>query len=176
MRGPATSWRLWLAVVAVVFVLAMTLTFEPPWLFLRIAELLEGYLPPWFIARVLNVLLFVPLGIAIAVWRRPSWLLGAVALSLAVEFTQQLLPERSPDVLDVVTNTAGALLGYGATRWWRHRQGHASDPDAGADTGPDGETGGPGTNADHRPNDARDDRDEHGTGRGHHPTRRDEAT
>jgi glycopeptide antibiotics resistance protein len=127
VRTSRWSWRTWLALAAVVLVLAMTLTFDPPWLFQQLAELLDGHVSGWLIARVLNVLLFVPLGIAIGVWRRPRLLLGAVALSVGVELTQHLLPERSPDVWDVVTNTAGALLGYGAVRVWRRRRWGSTD-------------------------------------------------
>jgi glycopeptide antibiotics resistance protein len=97
---------------AVVLILGMTLSLDPPWLFERLAALLDPHVSGWVIARVLNVVLFVPLGVAIGVWRRPWWLVGAAAGSVAIELTQHLLPNRSPDPWDVVTNTAGAVLGY----------------------------------------------------------------
>lgn len=123
-----------LLVTGMVLVLAMTLTPDPPRLFLALAELLDPWVPGWLVARVLNVLLFVPLGLAIGSWRRPWWLLGAVAGSIAIELTQHLLDERTPDVLDVATNTLGAVLGYGTARWWRHRAvaRAAAAPDPGA--------------------------------------------
>jgi glycopeptide antibiotics resistance protein len=115
-----------LSAVAIVLVLAMTLTPDPPWLFRVLADLLDPWVPAGSVARLLNVLLFVPLGLAIGLWRRPWWLLGAAAGSVAIELTQHLLDERSPDVLDVVTNTLGAALGYLAGRWWRARSGSAT--------------------------------------------------
>ena len=72
-----------------------------------------------------NLLLFVPLGLALAMhglrWR--SLLLAGVALSFSVEFLQQWIPGRDPSVGDVVTNAVSTLLG-GAMVWtaprWLH--------------------------------------------------------
>jgi glycopeptide antibiotics resistance protein len=117
--GPPRALVVGLSVAAVALILAMTLTPEPPWLFRTLAPRLDPAVSGLVLARALNVLLFVPLGLAIGLWHRPWWLLGAVALSVAVELTQFLLDARSPDPLDVVTNTLGAALGYGVARWWR---------------------------------------------------------
>ena len=63
----------------------------------------------------LNVALFVPFGLGLALWRR--WgvvrvVLVAVVLSVLVEGAQYLLPlGRAVDVDDVLLNTVGALLG-----------------------------------------------------------------
>lgn len=64
---------------------------------------------------VLNVLLFVPLGATLAlllprrVW--PVAIVGAFALSVAVEFAQRSIPGRVPDGDDVLWNTVGAAVG-----------------------------------------------------------------
>ena len=62
----------------------------------------------------LNVLLFVPLGVALALLLRRWWacapLLG-FALSLTVETLQARVPGRVPDLHDVVWNTVGTAGG-----------------------------------------------------------------
>jgi len=67
-----------------------------------------------------NVLLFVPLGLAVAgavgAGRPPAARLAAAGgagavLSLAVEALQLLVPGRATDVDDVIFNTLGALVG-----------------------------------------------------------------
>ena len=67
---------------------------------------------------VSNVVLFVPLGVLWVCWTggRPWWLAALVGLALsgAIETTQALaLPDRYPDVRDLVANTLGAVLGAG---------------------------------------------------------------
>lgn len=63
----------------------------------------------------LNVALFVPFGLGLALWRRwPVLVVGltGAVLSGLVESLQYVLPlGRAVDVDDVVLNTAGALLG-----------------------------------------------------------------
>ena len=64
-----------------------------------------------------NVVLFVPLGLLVALLlpRRRMWLVapGALLVSVAIETVQALLlPVRwGGDVTDVIANTAGGLLG-----------------------------------------------------------------
>jgi VanZ family protein len=63
-----------------------------------------------------NVLLFVPIGMIGAVmlprWPWWRWLVVGLVLSGAIELTQGLLlPARQGDPVDVLTNTAGAVLG-----------------------------------------------------------------
>ena len=60
---------------------------------------------------VANVALFVPLGFFVSFAGRGRPFLAGLALSFAVELVQQLLPGRSPSLLDVLTNGAGAWLG-----------------------------------------------------------------
>ena len=65
--------------------------------------------------RVLNALMFVPLGATIALLlHRRAWPLAIVAgfgLSAAVEYAQASIPGRVPDLDDVFWNTLGAVVG-----------------------------------------------------------------
>ena len=68
---------------------------------------------------ILNVLLFFPLGIGLALsgipWKRA--VLTACALSLTVETAQFLfVPGRDATLGDVVTNTVGGALGFAVAR------------------------------------------------------------
>lgn len=67
---------------------------------------------------VLNVLLFVPLGFALARDGRAPWrvLAACAALSTGIELAQLLLPDRSPTLRDIVTNAIGGALGAAAFR------------------------------------------------------------
>ncbi len=73
--------------------------------------------PDWALPEdyglLLNVMLFVPLGVVLTLLTRWGWwrvtLVAAVA-SAGFEAIQLVLP-RDPDVFDVVTNTLGAALG-----------------------------------------------------------------
>lgn len=66
-----------------------------------------------------NVILFIPLGAALA-WVAPArpgpWRLG-LFLSLAVELAQRFIAGRDASVGDVLTNTLGTLLGWAAWRY-----------------------------------------------------------
>lgn len=78
-------------------------------------------LPQWFIGYrkvefAANILLFIPLGIIVALRLHSRlWWLAAVigaAVSGAVELAQAIfLPQRVPAWSDIVANTSGALLG-----------------------------------------------------------------
>lgn len=66
--------------------------------------------------RLLNVLLFVPLGILAALarpgWSLLRWAVVGLAASAAVEVVQwQLLPSRDASAYDILTNTIGMVLG-----------------------------------------------------------------
>jgi hypothetical protein len=65
--------------------------------------------------RVLNTLLFAPLGAAIALLlSRRAWpiaILVGLALSATVEYAQLSIPGRVPDRDDVLWNTVGAAIG-----------------------------------------------------------------
>ena len=70
----------------------------------------------------LNVLLFIPLGVALGLLPRSrrslALIVGALALPIAVEATQLLLPVlgRGCELGDVVNNTLGLLLGLSIGR------------------------------------------------------------
>jgi hypothetical protein len=78
--------------------------------------------------QVRNVLLYIPFGFCLMLWLRGrmqfAWavmlatLCGAL-LSFAIEMTQVYLNTRVPSWLDLVLNTAGALLGAVAGVLWR---------------------------------------------------------
>ena len=71
---------------------------------------------------LLNVLLFAPLGLGLALMgmRPRRALLVAVALSLTVELLQmKVVAGRDASLSDLLTNSAGVLLGHGLGRSWR---------------------------------------------------------
>ena len=66
---------------------------------------------------VTNVLLFVPLSYLGSTFRPHwgwwRWLAAGFALTFAIELVQAMfLPGRTPDAVDMVANTVGALVGY----------------------------------------------------------------
>lgn len=67
---------------------------------------------------LLNLILFLPLGVAVGLFRRPARqsLLGPLLLSLLIELAQLRLPGRDPSIGDVLFNTLGAAAGVGAVR------------------------------------------------------------
>ncbi|UCF19746.1 MAG: VanZ family protein [Gemmatimonadota bacterium] len=69
---------------------------------------------------ILNVALFVPLGLALALTleRPAAALLLAALLSAGIELAQVVLPGRHPTLGDLVFNTTGALLGICVARSW----------------------------------------------------------
>jgi len=70
-----------------------------------------------------NLLLFVPLGIALATlgWPPRRAILAAGGLSLSIELAQFVIPGRDPSLGDLLFNLAGAAVGVGlgrrAPRW-----------------------------------------------------------
>lgn len=72
------------------------------------------------VSAILNVLLFVPFGIGLAVcgvpWRRA--VLTAITLSVAIETAQFLgIPGRYSTIGDVITNSLGGALGFAIGRY-----------------------------------------------------------
>ena len=123
MTRPRT-FRLFAAVCAVTVVAALTLgpgRFVAPmrWVFLSTVDALAApvYLvfPDAEVDQVLNVALFVPLGVTLALLlpRRLWWaaILAGAALSATVEYFQAVIPGRVPDGADIVWNTVGAAVG-----------------------------------------------------------------
>ncbi|MDR7083188.1 glycopeptide antibiotics resistance protein [Arthrobacter ginsengisoli] len=76
-----------------------------------------GWIGYGFVEASANVALFVPLGVlaALAFPQKPWWQIGAFGLLVSgvMEFGQLLfLHSRFPSPLDLVTNTAGCLVGF----------------------------------------------------------------
>ena len=119
----ATAGRI-ITIVALCFIASFTLTPAPeqaeavartsPWCFLGCDDL--GLLD-----IILNVLLFVPLGIGLGLLRGWRTAIGiGLVTSLIIELTQlHLIAGRDASLRDVVTNTLGAALGAGLVLSWR---------------------------------------------------------
>ena len=78
----------------------------------------------WIRQMLGNLLLLLPVGLLgpIALpWldRWPRVLLGAFAISLAIELAQLWIPDRAADVDDLLLNVAGAAIGYVGWRFVR---------------------------------------------------------
>jgi hypothetical protein len=108
------------AAASVALILLMTLSRFGPGILGRLVGAMGGSVDGWQVAIALNVLLFIPLGMVIGWTRRPYLLLAAPLLSIAIEITQLLLPNRSATLIDVVANTSGALVGFLIMRLWTH--------------------------------------------------------
>jgi glycopeptide antibiotics resistance protein len=80
-----------------------------------------------FVQTVANVLLFVPLGLLVALLLplRLMWVVaaGGLALSVAIELAQAaFLPVRhGAELPDIIANTAGSLIGLGIALLARRR-------------------------------------------------------
>ena len=90
----------------------------------RLTMLLSRYeLTDWITYDVIefgaNIAMFVPIGtlFLLLAGRRKWWLaLGlGVVLTVAIELTQRLLPERFSDPRDILANSLGSLIGLLAT-------------------------------------------------------------
>jgi hypothetical protein len=68
----------------------------------------------WGIDFVLNIALFVPLGLVLRVVRVPLFpaLLVMLALTFVIEVLQLVIPGRITSIDDLVANTVGGLLGF----------------------------------------------------------------
>ncbi|WP_156758701.1 VanZ family protein [Actinokineospora pegani] len=123
----AAALGLWLLLLVYV-----TIVLSPPTLGVRfslipLADTVDGlFSRNWdnvAAATAANVALFLPLGAGLAIRApRASWVVPAAAgagLSLAVELTQGFLVRHGAVAADdLITNTAGAVLGWALLRWW----------------------------------------------------------
>jgi hypothetical protein len=79
------------------------------------AQPLLAWFPQADTEQVLNAILFLPLGAALALLlRRRLWPLAVIAgvlVSAAAEFAQRSIPGRVPDVGDILWNSVGAAVG-----------------------------------------------------------------
>jgi hypothetical protein len=110
--------------LALGFIGSFTLTPHP-----EQAEMVAG-ISPWCILGcddlapldiALNILLFVPLGIALSLWvSRFKSLVIAAGVSVLIELAQlHLIVGRDASLRDVITNTTGAALGIVLVASWR---------------------------------------------------------
>ena len=113
-------------VVAVVYLVGLGVLVAAPWgwelnrltvqlyvLFRQDLSIAPAAVRPEHYGAVLNVVLFVPLGALLAIWGR-GWLAAALVsavLSSVVELVQWRWLVREGDVVDVVANTLGGLVG-----------------------------------------------------------------
>ena len=72
-----------------------------------------------------NLALLVPTALLIA-WRWPHVRRGRIALAMllltcSIEFVQQWIPGRDPDIYDVITNALGAATALMFARWLASR-------------------------------------------------------
>ena len=67
----------------------------------------------WLADGILNLCLFVPLGMALGWNSRSTWIvvLCGLLLSTAIEITQIFVPGRDPALSDIVFNTLGTIVG-----------------------------------------------------------------
>jgi glycopeptide antibiotics resistance protein len=67
----------------------------------------------WLADGILNLLLFVPLGLTLGWNSRSTWISVAcgLILSTAIEMAQTLVPGRDPELSDIVFNTLGTVVG-----------------------------------------------------------------
>jgi len=130
MTDITTTRRSGARILAATIVLAVVagLTLAPPSIaaparrvfvqsMVALAEPLVLWIPGGLTERLLNTLLFVPLGatVALLLTRRlwPVAVLSGFALSATVEFAQASIPGRVPDLADLLWNTVGAAIGVG---------------------------------------------------------------
>ena len=128
MTDITTTRRSAIRILAATVVLAVVagLTLAPPSIaaparrlfvqaMVTLAEPLVMWIPGGLTERVLNTLLFVPLGatVALLLSRRlwPVAILAGLALSATVEYAQASIPGRVPDMADVLWNTVGGAIG-----------------------------------------------------------------
>lgn len=127
-RLQATWWFLAGAVTGII----VTLTLLPgsPAPYRWAANQTAPWLDRGILAIVLNVALFVPLGLVLGTLGKARLLWLAPLFSVVIETLQWAIPERRPDPLDLVANSLGAALGYaiaaGTRRFLVRRRRHRS--------------------------------------------------
>lgn len=114
---------IWLG-AAVAAVVALTLQPGPGGIDAPLPSILSPISPLRAPDALANVALYLPVGFfAVSVWRsKPHPIVWAtvlaLALSLAIEFAQLVLPiSRSAEIHDVIFNTLGGLIGAVAACW-----------------------------------------------------------
>lgn len=82
-----------------------------------------------YLEPLANIILFIPFGFGLAglgirkirIEMHPllAVFLAALLLSLFVEFLQVFQPQRSPSLQDLLMNSMGGVVGYGAFHLWK---------------------------------------------------------
>jgi len=77
-----------------------------------------------------NIGMFVPIGALVAILSRHVWIgiVVGIAMTCGIEFTQQFLPARFPDVRDILANSLGALIGAAGVALFRRKRPTTSVP------------------------------------------------
>lgn len=109
---------------------------------------LHRHITPEQFAVAMNVVLVVPAGFALyLLWHRWWWALVILAGSIGVEAYQLRIGTRDASVLDVVTNTAGGVIGILLARrlliWVRSRSDAAGSRSISDDAEPSTRADGP---------------------------------
>lgn len=126
---------------ALIVLFATLFPFDPHWpAGLSFSQIFQRFV--WDIARhstaskiydiSTNIILLIPLGIGVAArvlqtgfrYRHLAVALAAIAgmaLSISVEMTQLFLPGRDPSLIDIISNTTGALIGGLLVRFYGER-------------------------------------------------------
>lgn len=122
-RPPSMLAKVLTVGASIAFIAAFTLFDPPDWLPWIPAPVVEtlGFRP---LEMLLNVALFVPLGVSLGWWwpTRPLVIGAAVAVSVTVELLQLGMPDRVSDPVDVLTNSIGAVLGFAVAAVVRARR------------------------------------------------------
>lgn len=107
-----TSIPRWFGTSIVAVILVLMLTPLGPAAHQAIVDHVVPGIGPRRLDAGLNLLLFVPFGVWSALRHRSSALVAAPVLSIAIELVQLGVVGRNADLVDVITNTTGAVVGF----------------------------------------------------------------
>lgn len=131
----------WILALLCYLVVVGTLTLTPaPWAEIRGAQFDYGVLNPaaWLSAQtwttgaprefLLNILMFLPLGLLLAHWGTSRASLAATLLTLGIEIAQIGVIGRISDPRDLIANVTGAFLGVIAASLIRRTRRRGTSP------------------------------------------------
>lgn len=112
----------WIVALLVVYAMLVAVVVLTPVSYAAIVHAIGEWLRDsmgldWFgtgwIEFVANIVMFVPLGLLLTLLTRRHWfgMILALALSVAAELAQIVVPSRQPSLRDVVANVLGAAAG-----------------------------------------------------------------
>lgn len=130
LRAPL-RWGLLIFTLAPVLVLTLRPAPETSWVGAGLFCVICGHAGTANLVR--NVILFVPLGVALALLlgARSRAVVAALAVTAMIEGLQFYIPGRNPGLTDILANVSGAALAVAAVRWsprwlWLERQAAAA--------------------------------------------------